>query len=161
VSTLRDPPNGWYTFGTHAVWDAVPPLEFSDETGEDGMPLFERPAADAAVTAALRSVVDYCRLSESFAGEGMSPEAAGLARAYKDVADRLDERLARAPSADDTDAPLLSRLLFESRERVEMAADMVERRTGQTDDWGRRLVAEIDAYRAGRGWSPNGFGGER
>jgi len=58
------------------------------------------------------------------------------------------------------DAQLLSRLLFESRERVEMAADMIERRAGQPDEWGRRLVAEIDEYRASRGWSPHGFGNE-
>ncbi len=60
----------------------------------------------------------------------------------------------------DTDAKLLSRLLFESRERVEMARDMVEGRSGQRDEWARRLVDEIDAYRAERGWSPHGFGGE-
>lgn len=58
------------------------------------------------------------------------------------------------------EAQRLSRILWESRERVEMAADVVERRTGQRDDWGRRLVAEIDAYRAEQGWSPDGFGGE-
>ena len=111
-----------------------------------------------AVRAALRPVVEYCRLSESIAGEGTSPEAAGLARAYKDVADRLDARL--ASGVDDPDAKLLSRLLFESRERVEMARDMIEHRTGSTDDWARRLIGEIDAYRERRGWSPHGFGGE-
>jgi hypothetical protein len=123
----------------------------------------EHPTEDtAAVTAALRSVVDYCRLSESMAGESPeNPYAVGLARAYKDVADRLDERLARStPALDDPNAKLLSRLLFESRERVEMARDMVEHRTGSTDEWARRLVGEIDAYRERRGWSPHGFGGE-
>ncbi len=160
MTTFRDPPTGWYTFGTHAVWDTAPPLEFSDKTGEDGMPLFERPVASAAITAALRSVIDYCRFSESLAGEGTSPEATGLARAYKDVADRLDERLAHEPEADPSDVRLLSRLLFESRERVEMARDMIEHRTGSTDDWARRLIGEIDAYRERRGWSPHGFGGE-
>jgi hypothetical protein len=58
-----------------------------------------------------------------------------------------------------TDA-LLSRLLFEARERSEMLADIVEIRTGRPDATGRRLVEEIDAYRARRGWSPHGFGGE-
>jgi hypothetical protein len=58
------------------------------------------------------------------------------------------------------DAARLSRMLFEARERVDMARDMVEIRTGKTDEWARRLVAEIDAYRAERGWSPHGFGGE-
>lgn len=35
-------PEGWLPFGTHAVLDSVPPLEFSEETGEDGLPLWER-----------------------------------------------------------------------------------------------------------------------
>lgn len=37
-----DPPDGWYTFGTHAGWDNVPELEFQGDGGA-GMPLFERP----------------------------------------------------------------------------------------------------------------------
>jgi hypothetical protein len=124
------------------------------------------------VVEALQSVVDYCRFSQGLANEGVTPEAAktadrvsaavGLARAYQDVADRLEERLADATPRDaEKEAKLLSRMLFESRERVEMAADMVEARTGQLDGWGRRLVAEIDAYRDSRGWSRDGFGGER
>jgi glutamine synthetase len=58
-----------------------------------------------------------------------------------------------------TDAEL-SRLLFEARESVEMWADVVEARTGKADNYTRGLVARIDAYRAERGWSPHGFGGE-
>lgn len=54
----------------------------------------------------------------------------------------------------------LSRLLWHARERVEMAADSVEHSTGREDMHGRRLVADIDAFRAAQGWSPNGFGGE-
>lgn len=54
----------------------------------------------------------------------------------------------------------LSRLLFEAREIASMFADVVEVRTGRTDDWSRRVVADIDAYRAEQGWSPDGFGGE-
>ena len=50
MSGWVQPPNGWYAFGTHAGWDEVPPLEFSDETGEDGLPLFERPAAKSTPT---------------------------------------------------------------------------------------------------------------
>lgn len=112
------------------------------------------------VSAALQSVVDYCRLSESLASEGAVPEAVGLARAYKDVADRLDERLVREEPSRRDDARLLSRLLFESRERIEMHRDMVENRSGQRDEWARRLVEEIDVYRASRGWSTHGYGGE-
>ena len=37
------PPPGWEWFGTHAVDEPVPPLEFSEETDpEDGLPLWER-----------------------------------------------------------------------------------------------------------------------
>lgn len=59
-----------------------------------------------------------------------------------------------------TEAAKLSRLLFDAREQIEMWADVVERGTGQPADHLRRLVAEIDAYRAEHGWSPHGFGGE-
>lgn len=53
----------------------------------------------------------------------------------------------------------LSRLLFEARESCEMWADVVEKRVGP-DTYTRGLVERIDAYRAARGWSPHGFGGE-
>jgi len=56
----------------------------------------------------------------------------------------------------------LSKLLFDSRDVVEMYADVVQARmTGVDPENLRRLVADIDAYRAERGWSPNGFGGEQ
>ena len=58
------------------------------------------------------------------------------------------------------DAPRLSKMLFESREAVEMYADIVESRTGAEDTWLRRLVNEIDLYRQQRGWSRHGFGNE-
>lgn len=54
----------------------------------------------------------------------------------------------------------LSRLLWGARETAEMFADIVEARTGKRDESSRRLVEEIDAYRAHRGWSPHGFGHE-
>lgn len=38
----RTPPEGWQTFGYHAPLDTVPPLTWSDEAGEDGLPLWER-----------------------------------------------------------------------------------------------------------------------
>jgi hypothetical protein len=59
-----------------------------------------------------------------------------------------------------SDAARLSRLLFSARESIEMWADVVESRTGKRDEYNRRLVAEIDEYRAEQGWSPHGFGGE-
>ena len=59
------------------------------------------------------------------------------------------------------EAARLSKLLFESRELIEMFSDIVESRTDRTDEWSRRVVADIDAYRAERGWHPEGFGGER
>jgi hypothetical protein len=59
-----------------------------------------------------------------------------------------------------SEAARLSKMLFTARESVEMLADIVERRMVQPDKHNRRLVAEIDAYRAERGWNPHGFGGE-
>lgn len=45
--TWREPPPGWYTFGTHANHDPVPPLEFSAEVDEeDLLPLWERPVTN-------------------------------------------------------------------------------------------------------------------
>lgn len=58
------------------------------------------------------------------------------------------------------EARLLSRILFEARERVDMMADIVETNTGQPDLHGRRLMKEIDDYRAKQGWNPHGFGKE-
>lgn len=62
----------------------------------------------------------------------------------------------------------LSRLLWESREAAEMLADVVEHRAAaagltanlRLDDVLRRLITDIDEYRAEQGWSPDGFGGE-
>lgn len=54
----------------------------------------------------------------------------------------------------------LSKMLFEAREVAEMYADVVRNQSGSEDNYLRRLVADIDTYRAERGWSPNGFGGE-
>lgn len=58
------------------------------------------------------------------------------------------------------DATRLSRLLFLARESIEMFADTVEGRAGRSAQHQRQLVEEIDAYRAARGWSPHGYGGE-
>lgn len=58
------------------------------------------------------------------------------------------------------DAARLSRMLFEARELIDMFADIVEQGGRRPDTWSRRVRAEIDAYRAERGWSPDGFGGE-
>lgn len=41
------PPPGWFAFGYHADHDPVPAVEFSEVTGEDGLPLWERPTAGA------------------------------------------------------------------------------------------------------------------
>jgi hypothetical protein len=59
-----------------------------------------------------------------------------------------------------TDTARLSKLLFEAREVAEMFADVVHLRTGNADNMAARVRDEIDAYRAERGWSPHGFGGE-
>lgn len=55
----------------------------------------------------------------------------------------------------------LSRLLFAAREEIDMWADIIEAKTGEKADPQRRIVREIDEYRAERGWSPNGYGGEQ
>jgi hypothetical protein len=39
--TWKEPPPGWYTFGTLVDYDG--PIEFSPEVGDDLLPLFERP----------------------------------------------------------------------------------------------------------------------
>lgn len=39
--TWHEPPQGWYTFGTHVQDDVL--IEFSAEVGEDLLPLWERP----------------------------------------------------------------------------------------------------------------------
>jgi hypothetical protein len=39
------PPEGRVRLGTHAGLDKVPPLRFSNEMGEDGLPLYEQPLA--------------------------------------------------------------------------------------------------------------------
>lgn len=54
----------------------------------------------------------------------------------------------------------LSKLLWAAREEAEMWADVVEARSGKPATSTRQTVAELDAYRAERGWSPHGFGGE-
>jgi hypothetical protein len=54
----------------------------------------------------------------------------------------------------------LSRILWESRESLEMWADVVEARSGRPNGYTRGLIAEIDAYRAQHGWSRSGYGGE-
>jgi hypothetical protein len=52
-------------------------------------------------------------------------------------------------------------MLFQAREDLDMWADTVRSRTGSDPASVRRLIAEIDEYRAERGWSPNGFGREQ
>jgi hypothetical protein len=54
----------------------------------------------------------------------------------------------------------LSRVLFEARERISMQIDVTESQTGKPDDWGRRLLLEIDSIRTREQWNPHGFGGE-
>ena len=59
-----------------------------------------------------------------------------------------------------TEAARLSRLLFDAREIIEMYRDVVAERRAP-DPQLTRVRDEIDAYRAERGWSPHGFGGEQ
>jgi len=59
-----------------------------------------------------------------------------------------------------SDAARLSEMLWRCRESLAMWADVVESRYG-ADAYTRGLIAQVDAYRAERGWRPSGFGGER
>lgn len=73
-----------------------------------------------------------------------------------------DDRMTTDPTPTNewTDARL-SRLLWDAREQVDMWADSVERRSHPGAGHApRRVRDELDAYRAHRGWSPDGFGGE-
>lgn len=67
-----------------------------------------------------------------------------------------------------SEAKRLSKLLWNARELCDMYGDIVSEpsmshltnhdQLGR--NWAHRTRDEIDAYRAERGWSPNGFGGE-
>lgn len=59
------------------------------------------------------------------------------------------------------DKQQLSRLLFESREIIDMYSDVIEARMGERDAWLDRVRDEIDELRRTQGWSPHGFGDER
>lgn len=58
------------------------------------------------------------------------------------------------------ESALLSRVLFEAREAIDMYGDITESQTGKEPVWLRRLRDEIDEFRESKGWSPHGFGGE-
>lgn len=58
-----------------------------------------------------------------------------------------------------TDADL-SRLTWEAREVAAMYHNTVKARTGVNDEWTASVRDRLDAYRAERGWNPNGFGDE-
>jgi hypothetical protein len=64
------------------------------------------------------------------------------------------------PQTEPSEAARLSKMLFAAREEIAMWADVVEARSDQDATHTRAVLAEIDAYRAERGWSPHGFGGE-
>jgi hypothetical protein len=54
----------------------------------------------------------------------------------------------------------MSSVLFMIRENMSMWRDVVEIRTGKRDEYSRRLIDLVDAYRLARRWSPHGFGDE-
>lgn len=63
---------------------------------------------------------------------------------------------------EETEAARLSKLLFTARELIDMYADMMVSSQPQLQAhvYPRAIRDEIDEYRAEKGWSPNGFGGE-
>lgn len=60
-----------------------------------------------------------------------------------------------------TSAAELSKLLFEAREIAAMYGDVVEASWPGGGDYCYAVRDRLDAYRAERGWSPHGFGGEQ
>lgn len=65
---------------------------------------------------------------------------------------------ARDAQQSSLDAATVSRLLFQAREVIEMTCVLSEARIGRGDRFLRRLLTEIDAFRAAQGWSPHGYG---
>jgi hypothetical protein len=59
-----------------------------------------------------------------------------------------------------TDSARLSKLLWEAREICEKYYHTTLGLHVKRDDSVLRVYSDIDDYRAERGWSPNGFGGE-
>lgn len=43
ATAVASPPDGWFPFGSHAAYPWTGDLEFSEEKGEDGLSLWERP----------------------------------------------------------------------------------------------------------------------
>lgn len=54
----------------------------------------------------------------------------------------------------------LSRLLYDAWDLLDMYGDLINDRTGGRDPHIDRTRDELAAYRATRGWSSNGYGGE-
>lgn len=54
----------------------------------------------------------------------------------------------------------LSALLWDAREVAAMFGDVLFRSLGSRDAYVDGVTSRLDNYRARRGWSPNGFGGE-
>ena len=54
----------------------------------------------------------------------------------------------------------LSAVLFAAREQISMWGDVIEARAGVRDVHTDSVRNSVDAYRAKRGWSPHGYGGE-
>jgi hypothetical protein len=59
-----------------------------------------------------------------------------------------------------TEAARLSRMLWDAREILSMFGEHLELSTGKKDRYIDRTLKQIDEYRAEKGWSPDGFGGE-
>jgi hypothetical protein len=55
---------------------------------------------------------------------------------------------------------VLSALLFNARELLDMYGSTVFQMTDRRDKWVYGTRDQIDAYRAERGWPTNGYGGE-
>ena len=106
---------------------------------------------------------DYAGLSDSLTQFLSIPAGVdhNLSRGAWQLRDQFDQRILEEGSILPSDAAQLSRLLWDAREAIDMFAAVTNRRAGTQSRHLLSLVAEIDQYRADRGWSPNGYGGEQ
>ena len=64
------------------------------------------------------------------------------------------------PSETAEDRRHLSRLLYDAWDLLDMYGDSVLHRTGRRDERITQTRDGLAAYRAARGWNPDGFGNE-
>lgn len=100
--TYHEAPRGWYQFGTH-IKDPVP-LEFSEETDDAGMPLWERPAQRHDFEASYTGMVCGQMIMRDGDGDqcGLPPDhAIHVLDRHPDLQVPMDEDSTRAATQDE------------------------------------------------------------